>query len=65
MRKTFLALLGVFLVGVATIIQMIVDYYQSYAQGIPTPNMIKALVLLAGALSLIAVVISLKAGEKE
>jgi len=61
MKKAVLALIGVILVGAATIIQMIVDWYQSYAYGIPTPTLVKALILLAGGLSLLAVIISIKA----
>ncbi len=60
MRKGLLAVIGIALVGIATIIQMIVDWYQSYAQGIPMPRAIQALVLLAGFLSLLAVILSLK-----
>ncbi|RLG89931.1 MAG: hypothetical protein DRO36_06940 [Candidatus Hecatellales archaeon] len=58
--KAVLAIIGVALVGIATVIQMIVDWYQSYAQGVPMPRTIQALVLLAGALSLLAVVLSIK-----
>ena len=58
--KAILAILGIVLVGIATIIQMIVDWYQSEAQGIPMSNTIKLLVLFAGILSLLAVLISLK-----
>jgi len=62
--KALLALIGIALVGIATIVQMIVDWYQSYAMGVPMPNIIKALVLFAGILSLIAVIISLKSGVR-
>ena len=58
--KASLALVGIMLVGLATVLQMIIDWYQSYAYGIPMPKTIQALVVLAGLLSLIAVVISLK-----
>ena len=63
MSRATLAILGVILVGIATIIQMVVDWYQSYAYGIPMPNKIKFLVLLAGFLSLLAVIISLKSSS--
>ena len=59
MRKTALALTGVVLVALATLLQMIIDWYQSYAYGIPMPNKIKLLVILAGILTLIALIISL------
>ena len=62
--KALLAIIGVALVGIATVIQMIVDWYQSYAQGVPMPRTIQALVLLAGALSLFAVIISLRSGVR-
>ena len=62
--KATLALVGIVLVGVATVIQMIVDWYQTYAYGIPMPTVIKLLVLLAGFLSLLAVIISLKSSSK-
>lgn len=58
--KVSLALIGIMLVGLATVLQMIIDWYQSYAYGVPMPKTIQALVVLAGLLSLIAVVISLK-----
>ena len=58
--KAVLAIIGVALVGVATVIQMVVDWYQSYARGVPMPRTIQLLVLLAGALSLLAVVLSIK-----
>ena len=57
--KAKLALVGVGLVGAATVIQMIVDWYQSYAQGIPMPTIIKLLVIVAGVLALSATSISL------
>lgn len=62
--RALLALLGVALVGIATVIQMVVDWYQSYAYGIPMPNTIRFLVLLAGFLSLLAVLISLSSGVR-
>jgi len=62
--KALLALIGVVLVALATLIQMIVDWYQSYAYGIPMSNVVKALVIAAGVLTLIALVISIKAGGK-
>jgi len=61
--KATLALIGIMLVGAATVIQMIVDWYQSYAYGIPMPNTIKFLVIVAGVLSLLAVIISLKSSK--
>ncbi|MCD6300892.1 MAG: hypothetical protein J7L82_02355 [Staphylothermus sp.] len=60
--RAFLAILGVILVAIATLIQMIVDWYQSYAAGIPYPTTIKLLVLAAGVLTFIALFISLRAG---
>ena len=61
MRKTALALVGVVLVALATLLQMIIDWYQSYAYGIPMPNRIKILVIIAGILTLVALIISLVA----
>lgn len=62
--KAFLAILGVVLVALATLLQMIVDWYQSYAMGIPYPTTIKLLVIVAGVLTLIALFISLAAGGR-
>ena len=58
MGKAALALLGVGLVAAATLLQMIIDWYQSEALGVPMPNTLKFLVLGAGALTLLALVIS-------
>jgi len=62
--KAKLAAIAIFLVAVATVIQMIVDWYQSYAQGIPMPNRVKALVLAAGALSLLAAIFSFISSQR-
>jgi len=62
--KALLAIIGVALVGIATVIQMVVDWYQSYAYGIPMPKVIQALVLLAGFLSILAVILSLRSGVR-
>ncbi len=63
MRKSVLALIGVALVGAATIIQMTVDWYQSYAEGIPMPRVIQALTIVAGLLALLSVIITLLGGR--
>ena len=59
MRKTILAIIGVVLVALATLIQMVVDWYQTYAYGIPMPNTIKLLVIFAGLLTLGALALSI------
>ena len=61
MRKTVLALVGVVLVALATLVQMLVDWYQTYAYGIPMPNVIKILVIFAGLLTLAALALSIVA----
>ncbi len=63
MRKGLLAVIGVGLVAAATLIQMIVDWYQTYAYGIPMPNIVKILILAAGGLTLLALIISLKGSK--
>lgn len=62
--RAALALVGLGLVGAATVLQMAVDWYQSYAYGIPMPNVVKALVIVAGLLALVATVIGFVAGRK-
>lgn len=57
--KVKIAALAIFLVAVATVIQMLVDWYQSYAYGIPMPGRVKAMVIVAGLLSLAAAALSL------
>ncbi len=59
--KAFMAIIGVVLVAIAILLQMIVDWYQSYASGIPCPTTIKLLVIASGALTLLALFISLAA----
>ena len=58
MGRAALALIGVGLVAAATLLQMIIDWYQSEAMGVPMPNTLKLLVLGAGALTIIALIIS-------
>ena len=59
MGKAILAGLGVLFVGLATLIQMVVDWEQSEAQGVPMPSTLKLLVLAAGALTLGSIAIGL------
>mgnify|MGYP000507014911 CR=1 FL=1 len=63
--KTSLALLGVLLIGIATVLQMIIDWYQSYAYGIPMPRVIQGLVLLAGLLALTGAILGAKGTQKK
>ncbi len=58
MGRAALALIGVGLVAAATLLQMIIDWYQSEAVGVPYPGWLKLLVLGAGALTIIALIIS-------
>ncbi len=55
MGKLGLAFLGILFVGLATFLQMVVDWYQSEAQGIPMPNTLKILVIAATVLTLLAI----------
>ena len=64
MKKSILALVGVALVGAATVLQMMVDWYQSYAEGIPMPKVIQALTVFAGCLALLSVIISVIANRR-
>lgn len=58
MSKAGLALIGVGLVALATLLQMVIDWYQSEAQGVPYPGWLKLLVIGAGLLTLTALIIS-------
>ena len=51
--------LGIALVAGATVLQMIIDWYQSEAQGVPMPTVLKVLVLLAGLMALLSAIIGL------
>ncbi len=51
--------LGIALVAGATILQMFVDWYQSEAQGVPMPTILKVLIILAGAMTLLSLIIGL------
>jgi len=64
MRKSFIALLGVILIAVATLMQMMVDWYQSYALGVPQPSLVKFLVVAAGILTFLALILSLMASSR-
>ena len=59
MGRAALALIGVGLVAAATLLQMVIDWYQSEAMGVPMPNTLKLLVLGAGALTILALIISI------
>ncbi len=61
MGKAALALLATGLVAAATLLQMIIDWYQTEAQGVPMPGVIKMLILGAGALTLLALIVSVAA----
>jgi len=60
MGKLNLAFLGVLFVGLATFIQMIVDWYQSEAYGISYPILLKILVIAATVLTLLAIWLGFK-----
>ena len=60
MGKLGLAFLGILFVGLATFLQMVVDWYQSEAQGIPMPNTLKFLVVAATVLTLLAIWLGFK-----
>ena len=64
MGKAILAGLGVLFVGMATLLQMVIDWYQSEAQGVPMPSTLKLLVLLAGALTLGSIAVGLYVSRK-
>ena len=64
MSRAVLAGLGVLFVGLATLIQMIVDWEQSEAQGVPMPSTLKLLVLAAGLLTLASIAIGLYASRR-
>jgi len=59
MGRAVVAGIGVLFVAIATLIQMVIDWYQSEAQGVPMPSTLKLLVLLAGGLTLAGVVAGL------
>ena len=60
MGKMNLAFIGIFLVGLATLLQMFVDYYQSEAQGVPMPRILQYTTIGIAVITLIAIYISLK-----
>ena len=64
MSRAVLAGLGVLFVGLATLIQMVVDWEQSEAQGVPMPSTLKLLVLAAGLLTLASIAIGLYVSKR-
>ena len=61
MGRLNLAFLGIFLVGLATLLQMVVDYFQSEAYGVPASRLLQYVTVGIAVMTLVAIFISLKA----
>jgi len=64
MSRAFLAMLGVALVAMATLIQIVIDWYQSDAMGVAYPFRLKLLTLVVGILTFMALILSIISNSK-
>lgn len=62
-KALFLGWVAILCVALATLIQMVIDWYQSDAYGIPFPFWLKVLTVIAAVLTLIAVFMSFMSGK--
>ena len=60
-KVAVVAFISILLIAAATLIRTVVDIYQTEAQGIPMPTTLKLMVLAAGALTIAALYISVRA----
>ncbi len=58
MGKAALILIGVLLL-ISTAMHIIVNWYQSFAMGVPHADKLRALILIAGALAILAIVLTI------
>ncbi len=58
MGKASLILIGIVLL-ISTLMHIVVNWYQSYAEGTPYADRLRILILIAGALSILAIVLTI------
>ncbi len=62
MGKAALVLIGIILL-ISTAMHIIVSWYQSYAVGTPHADKLRILILIAGALAILAIVLTISRGR--
>ncbi len=59
MGKALIALIALILLALSTLLQIVYDWYQSYAYGVPHADRTRILVVVAGVLALLALVLTI------
>ncbi len=59
MSRSVIAVVAVVLLALSTLLQIVYDWFQSYAHGIPYADRTRLLVVVAGALTILAIVLTI------